>query len=58
VACETAAREEGFRELSLGATLPGVPLYARFGFVEVGRMSVRLPDGVEIEAIEMVRPIE
>ena len=34
-ACEAAAQGEGFRRLSLGATLPGYPLYVRFGFVEV-----------------------
>jgi GNAT superfamily N-acetyltransferase len=28
-ACEAAARAEGFRRLSLMATLPGVPLYER-----------------------------
>jgi GNAT superfamily N-acetyltransferase len=57
-ACEAAARREGFRELSLSATLPGIPLYARFGFVAVQPMRVRMPDGVEIDAVEMVRPIQ
>jgi hypothetical protein len=45
-ACEAAARNAGFRRLSLGATLPGYPLYARFGFCR-GRPGgrSRLPDG-------------
>ena len=30
--CEAAARREGFRTLSLMATLPGVPLYLAYGF--------------------------
>src|SRR5439155_8344413 len=31
-ACEAAARAEGFRRLSLVATLPGLPLYLAYGF--------------------------
>jgi GNAT superfamily N-acetyltransferase len=56
-ACERAAREEGFRELVLMATLPGEPLYRSFGFEEVGRTMVPMPDGVETVAIEMRRAI-
>jgi GNAT superfamily N-acetyltransferase len=56
-ACEDAARTEGFRELSLMATLPGEQLYARFGFVAGERGSITLPDGVRIECVAMTRPI-
>jgi GNAT superfamily N-acetyltransferase len=56
-ACEHAARAEGFRSLVLMATLPGEPLYRAFGFEEVGRTMVAMPDGVESVAIEMRRPI-
>jgi GNAT superfamily N-acetyltransferase len=56
-ACERAARAEGFRSLVLMATLPGEPLYRAFGFEEVGRTMVAMPDGVETAAIEMRRPI-
>ena len=56
-ACERAARAEGFRELVLGATLPGEPLYRAFGFVEVERFQVTTPDGVSLEAVAMQRPI-
>jgi GNAT superfamily N-acetyltransferase len=56
-ACEDAARREGFRDLVLGATLPGVPLYERFGFVAAAPMQVTLPDGVTLEAAEMHRPV-
>ena len=31
-ACETAARDEGFKRLELIATLPGQPLYAAMGY--------------------------
>jgi GNAT superfamily N-acetyltransferase len=56
-ACERAARAEGFKSLVLMATLPGEPLYRAFGFEEVGRSMVAMPDGVETVAIEMRRPI-
>ena len=56
-ACERAARAEGFRSLVLMATLPGEPLYRAFGFEEVGRTMVAMPDGVESVAIEMRRLI-
>ena len=57
-ACEAAARDEGFRRLSLGATLPGYALYARFGFVEVDRGTITLPDGTVVEYITMEMPID
>jgi GNAT superfamily N-acetyltransferase len=55
--CERAARAEGFRELVLMATLPGEPLYRAFGFEEVGRTMVPMPDGVATVAIEMRKPM-
>ena len=56
-ACESAARMAGFRDLALMATLPGFALYERYGFVELSRTSITLPDGVQVEAVEMARPI-
>ena len=56
-ACEAAARDEGFQRLSLGATLPGYPLYARVGFVEVDRGTITLPDGTVVEYVTMEKPI-
>jgi len=56
--CERAARLEGFRELVLGATLPGVPLYRAFGFEETERFIVTMPDGVEVTAVAMRRAID
>lgn len=55
--CERAARAEGFRELVLGATLAGVPLYTAFGFREVARDAVPLPDGVVVDVVTMRRAI-
>ena len=57
-ACVAAARTEGFRRLSLMATLPGYPLYERFGFREIGRGPITLPDGTEVECVEMEKPID
>jgi GNAT superfamily N-acetyltransferase len=52
-ACETAARAEGYRRLALVATLPGVPLYQRCGFVATTETEVRMPDGTSIAALAM-----
>jgi GNAT superfamily N-acetyltransferase len=56
--CERAARNEGFRDFVLGATLPGEPLYRAFGFREVERFELTMPDGVAVECVAMERPIE
>ena len=57
-ACERAARAEGFSTLALMATLPGEPLYRAFGFSEVERFTLTMPDGVSLECVAMERPIE
>ena len=57
-ACEAAARQEEFRTLALMATLPGVPLYERYGFRRVAETTITLPDGVELACVEMERPID
>jgi GNAT superfamily N-acetyltransferase len=55
--CERAARAEGFQTLALMATLPGEQLYRSFGFREVERTMVELPDGVSLAGVAMERPI-
>jgi GNAT superfamily N-acetyltransferase len=57
-ACESAAREAGFRNLALMATLPGYELYVRYGFVETERLSITLPDGVRIPCVAMEKPVD
>ena len=52
------ARTRASRELVLGATLPGEPLYRAFGFREVERFTVTMPDGVSGRAVAMGRPID
>ena len=57
-AAQAAARAAGFTRLDLMATLPGVPLYVAFGFREVDRVPVTMPDGVTIDGVVMDRPID
>jgi GNAT superfamily N-acetyltransferase len=56
-AAETAARAEGFHRLSLMATLPGVALYERFGFVAREHVQITHPDGVTLAGVEMDKAI-
>jgi GNAT superfamily N-acetyltransferase len=56
-ACESAAKAEGFRRLALMATLPGVPLYERYGFTVTERSEIHMPNGVSIGAAAMEKPI-
>jgi GNAT superfamily N-acetyltransferase len=51
--CVDAASAAGFRSLTLMATLPGVPLYRAFGFRELHRARIPLPDGVVLDGVAM-----
>lgn len=56
--CRRAALREGFRSLTLVATLPGVPLYRAFGFVETERVLVETPDGIRLDGVAMARGMD
>src|SRR6266545_444891 len=56
--CEAAARREGFRQLALLSTLPGVPLYLACGFEPLEEIEVALSDGVRIAGVTMEKPID
>jgi len=56
-ACEAAARAEGFQTLALMATLPGLPLYERFGFEVLERVDIPMPNGLTIGGARMQKPI-
>src|SRR5262245_3021410 len=51
--CEVMARREGFTQLVLGATLPGVPLYRAVGFDPLEEIQVTMPDGVTLACVTM-----
>jgi GNAT superfamily N-acetyltransferase len=55
--CRDAARTAGFRELTLVATLPGVPLYEALGFVRSESFAVQMPDGLELPVVRMTRTV-
>ncbi|MBI1808568.1 MAG: GNAT family N-acetyltransferase [Gemmatimonadetes bacterium] len=57
-ACFDAARAAGFRRVELMATLPGVPLYAAAGFMEIARVVDTLPDGTPLPFVRMGRSLE
>lgn len=52
-ACIAAARAAGFTRLELVATLPGEPLYRRFGFSELERFEDTLPDSTRVPVVRM-----
>ena len=55
--CEEAARAEGFTNLTLMATLPGVQLYRACGFEPVEECEIPMPDGTLMEGVRMARAI-
>ena len=55
--CEEDARREGFSELALMSTLPGLPLYLSFGFETIENVDIPLPDGLTVAGASMRRPI-
>jgi N-acetylglutamate synthase-like GNAT family acetyltransferase len=55
--CETAARAAGFTRLELGATLTGIPLYARHGFVEQHSVEVPQPNGSTLTIVHMAKSL-
>ena len=55
--CEAAAGREGFRQLALVSTMPGLPLYLACGFEPLEEIEVTMPDGVTVAAVSMRKPI-
>ena len=54
-ACEEAARSRGFSDFELGATLTGVPLYSRFGYLAVDRQETPVPGAPPLAIVRMVK---
>ena len=57
-ASEEAARQAGFRVMTLMATLPGEPLYAACGFEEIERTDVITPDGTPLPCVSMQKALD
>jgi GNAT superfamily N-acetyltransferase len=56
--CEDAAAAAGFRELEMGSTLTGMPLYRLKGYEEFGRVAVALPNGETLPIVRMRKSLE
>ena len=56
--CEDAARAEGFMCFEMGATLTGVPLYRRRGYVELERIELPLANGQSLPIVRMAKSLE
>ena len=52
-ACEAAARAAGFTHVQLGATLPGVPLYAALGYQPIKEVEEPMPEGEVLPLVIM-----
>ena len=57
-ACEQAALENGFSKMEMGATLPGVPFYAKMGYDELNKIDLPLPDGETMGIIKMGKQLK
>ena len=55
--CEAAARAEGFRQLVLMATLPGLQLYSAWGFELIEHVDIPLEDGTLVAGARMERAV-
>lgn len=55
--CEEAARAEGFTRFEMGATLTGIPLYRRHGYVEGERVDLPLRNGGVLPIVRMTKEV-
>ena len=53
--CEQAAQAEGFTRFEMGATLTGIPLYRRHGYIEQGRIDLPLANGEFLPIVKMTK---
>jgi hypothetical protein len=54
---EADAARHGMRRCELLATLSGVPLYRRLGYLPCGARELRLADGTPFPVVEMTKPL-
>jgi N-acetylglutamate synthase-like GNAT family acetyltransferase len=53
VECERAAKAAGFVRFEMGATLSGVPLYEKYGYVAIERVELPLANGETLPIVRM-----
>jgi GNAT superfamily N-acetyltransferase len=53
--CEKAARRAGFAKFEMGATLSGVPLYEKHGYVGQESVELPLPNGETLRILRMTK---
>jgi GNAT superfamily N-acetyltransferase len=51
--CERAAVNAGFTQFEMGATLSGVPLYERYGYVAIENVNLPLANGQQLPIVKM-----
>lgn len=56
-ACETAAKNAGFQQLEMAATLPGEPMYLAVGYHAIERFDLPFPNGVALPLVRMGKSI-
>jgi GNAT superfamily N-acetyltransferase len=55
--CEDAAEREGFRNLEMGSTLTGIPLYSLKGYQRRESVGIPLPNGEVLPIVHMVKTL-
>ena len=56
--CEAVAESVGFRRFEMGATLTGVSLYAREGYIAAEEVHVALPNGEILPILKMTKVLQ
>lgn len=56
--CERAAARAGFKRFEMGATLTGVPLYAKYGYEPVERVELPLSNGETLPIVKMAKDLK
>jgi len=52
-ACESAAREAGFKRYEMGATLTGVKLFAARGYIPMRKIEISIGEGLTLPILHM-----
>lgn len=57
IACEQAIKVAGFRTVDIVATLPGEPLYAKFGYDVIERYEIPMTGGLSLPVVRMSKQL-